>query len=125
MLSQKVNSTTLFALAVAVALIASMVSGIPLLDQLIAFKATLDEGIEIVKNRGYNINDNLKWNEIKAAGIKITEKSWKGFLQICERLAVDFGQVQIYLDLEARVMFVYADPAGNESDKEAYYVQFL
>lgn len=124
MISHKANSATAFALAVAMVLVSSTLLGIPLVDQLFSLKTTLDEGIEIVKSKGYWIGPNLKWNEIKAAGIKTTEKNWKGFLQICERLAVDLGYVQIYLDLEARVMFVYADPADQESDREAYYVQF-
>lgn len=124
MISHKANSATAFALAVAIVLVASTLLGIPLVDQLFSLKTTLDEGIEIVKSKGYWISSNLKWHEIKAAGMKTTEKSWKGFLQICERLAVDLGYVQIYFDLEARVMFVYADPADQESDREAYYVRF-
>ena len=83
-----------------------------------------DKGIEIVKNRGYLFNNNFHWNEIKVAGIKVNEESWKGFLQICERLVGDFGNFKIYVDAEVRVMWVYTDPDANEADKEAYYVQF-
>ena len=115
MLLYRANSTTSFALALAIVLAASTFLGIPLFDSIIDrftdIEVAFEEGIEIIKSEGYPINNNVKWNEIKAMGIKLTEVSWKGFLQICERLVVDFGNFQIYLDLEARVMWVYADPS--------------
>jgi hypothetical protein len=109
---------------VVVALVTCTLLGIPLFNELSSLRTTLDESVEIVESEGYWISYNVKWNEIKATGIKLTEKSWKGFLQVCERLAVNFGYLQIYLDLEARVMFVYANPSDPQSDREAYYVQF-
>lgn len=124
MFARTASLTTPFALAVAIVLIASTILGFPLLDLMTRFEIDLDEGIEIIRNESYEISTNLKWNKIKAAGIEVTEKSWKGFLQICERLVMDFGNARIYLDLEARVMFVYADPTASQSEKEAYYVQF-
>lgn len=108
----------------AIALFVATLLGIPLFKELSSLQATLEEGLEIIESKGYWISHDVKWIEMKAAGIKLTEKSWKGFLQVCERLAVNFGHLQIYLDLEARVMFVYADPSSPQSDREAYYVQF-
>jgi len=105
-------------------LIASTLLGFPLLDELYGLKMSLNDGIEIIENKGYFTSGNVKWDEIRAAGVRITEQSWESFLQICERLAIDLGQVQIYLDLEARIMFVYANPANHESENEVYYVQF-
>ena len=84
----------------------------------------MEEGIEIVNSKSYRLSSNVKWNRIKAAGIKIKETSLKGFLQICERLALDLGSLQLYVDFEARVMWVYSDPSTTEADREAYYVQF-
>ena len=89
------------------------------------FDVTFDEGIEILKSKGYQITNNLKWNEIFTAGIKTTESSWNGFLQVCERIVLDLGNLQVCVDLEARVMFVYAESTESESEKQVYYIQFL
>lgn len=127
MLTRRAGSIP-FGLAVAIVLVSFTLLGFPIIssnvDQLTGINFALDDGIEIIKSRSYEISTNLKWDEIKATGIKVTEKSWKGFLQTCERLIVDFGNVKIYLDLEIRVMFVYAEPTANESETEVYYVQF-
>lgn len=121
------RSSTVIVLALAVALTLSSSLSILSLNQaaeLIGIEMNLDEGLEIIRNRSYKICSNIRWDEMKTAGIKLTEQSWKGFLQICERLTLDFGNLQIYVDLEARVMWVYSDPSSEEADIEAYYVQF-
>lgn len=83
-----------------------------------------EEGVEIIRSQGYPINENISWNEIKAAGIKVTETSWKGFGQFCERFVAEFGNFKVYIDAEVRVLWVYADPTASQADTEAYYVQF-
>ena len=121
------KSSTVVVLAVALVLVLSSYGGISLnqvTDELVGATVKLEEGLEIIKSRSYEISGNVKWNEIKAAGIKVTETSLKGFLQICERLALDFGNLRIYVDLEARVTWVYSDPSNEEADTEVYYVQF-
>jgi len=124
----KADSGKSFPLAVAIILVAFIIfypSSTSIFEQLFGIKVTFEEGIEIIRSKGYPINKNFKWYEITAAGVKITETSWKGFLQICERIKGDFGNLQVYVDLEARVMWVWADPTANESEREAYYVKFI
>jgi len=119
--------TKILALVAAVALIlVSSVFGFSLPREAVEVAEeltgiNLNEGSEIIRNRSYQICHNLRWEEIQAAGMKTTELSWNGFLQVCERLIFDLGNLQVYIDLEARIMFVY-DP--SEADSEAYYVQF-
>lgn len=93
-------------------------------EDLVGVTMKLEEGLEIVKSRSYEICSNVKWNEVKAAGIKTTETSWKGFLQICERFSMNLGNLRIYVDFEARLMWVYSDPSVEGSDTDVYYVQF-
>ena len=93
-------------------------------EELVSIKMKFEEGLEIIKSRSYKICSNVRWNEMQAAGIKITETSLKGFFQICERLALNLGNLQIYADFEARVMWVYSDPSNRGADTEVYYVQF-
>jgi len=121
------TASTVFVLAVVLVLVLSSSLGIFSLNQvedLVGVTLKLEEGLEIIKSRSHTISSNVKWNEIKAAGIEVTETSLKGFLQICERLALDLGNLQIYLDVEARVMWVYSDPSTEEADTEVYYIQF-
>lgn len=92
-------------------------------DELGGIEAKFDDGLEIIKSKTYAVSNDIKWSEIEAAGIKITETSFKGFLQICERLALNLGNLKIYADVEARVMWVYSN-SGENADTEAYYVQF-
>jgi hypothetical protein len=92
--------------------------GINVLQNL---KLTIDKGIEIIQKKGYVICENVKFEEIKAAGLKISEISWEAFLQLCERIYVNLGKLKVYLDFEARVMFVYSD---STETPEVYYVQF-
>lgn len=93
-------------------------------EELTGVKARFEDGLEIITSKTYTVFTNVKWSEIKAAGIKITETSFKGFLQICERLALNLGNLKIYADIEARVMCVYSNSSEN-ADTEVYYVQFL
>jgi hypothetical protein len=84
----------------------------------------LNDGIEIVKAKSIEIAQNLRLEEIMAAGFKVTETSLEGFMQICDRLKAEFGPITVYADVGARVMFVYADPSNKNVDKEVNYVQF-
>jgi len=122
------KSSIVIVLAVVVVLVLSSSFGISSLNQveeeLLGFKMELEEGLEIIKNKSYQVCNNVRWDEMKAAGIKLTQESWKGFLQICERLVFDFGNLQLYVDFEARVMWVYSDPSNRAVDTEVYYVQF-
>lgn len=83
----------------------------------------LDEKIQIITKKGYQVCSNLKFEDIKAAGVRITQVSWEGFLQNCERLVLQFGNLRVYFDIEARVMFIYSDPTTIGS-QEVQYVQF-
>ena len=121
------RSSMVFILALALVLTLSSSLGIFSLDQaaeVIGVEMNLDEGLEIIRNTSYRICSNVRWDEMKAAGTRLTEQSWKGFLQICERLVFELGNLQIYVDVEARVMWVYSDPSNEGANAEAYYVQF-
>jgi hypothetical protein len=91
------------------------------LDLWSAAKMKIDQGIQIISQRGYQISENIKFEQIKAAGIKITREAWDGFLQICDRLVLSLGHLTVYADIEARVMFVYNT---SSQPQEAYYVTF-
>ena len=93
-------------------------------QELAGVKMKIEDGVEIIKSKSYQICSNAKWSEIQTAGAKITETGLKGFFQICERLALNLGNLQIYVDFEARVMWVYSDTSNEGADTEAYYVQF-
>ena len=122
MLSRANSAGSMAVLAMAIVLSFSIL--IPQLQDMFGVKISWEEAIEFIKRTDHPINENMRWQEIKAAGIKVTETSWKGFLQICERLVIDFGNFRIYIDGEARIIWVWADPSAPESEKEAYYVQF-
>jgi hypothetical protein len=93
-------------------------------DEVTYVKMEIDEGLEIIKSKSYSILDNVKWNDVKATGLKVTKTSLKGFCQICERIGVNLGNLQVYADFEARVMWVYSNPTAKAADREVYYVQF-
>jgi hypothetical protein len=117
---------TAIATILAIALVLSTVGifSMKIGDDLNGVKMKLEEGLEIVKSRSYSITSNVKWIEIQATGIKVTETSLKGFLQICERIALSLGNLRVYADLEARVMWVYADASSAGADSEVYYTRF-
>jgi len=126
--SEGKSSIAIVMLAVALVLALSSVLGISLPKQveeeLVGVKMKFEEGLEIIKSRSYRICSNVKWNEMQATGIEITETSLKGFFQICERLALNLGNLQIYVDFEARVMWIYSDSSNGGADTEVTYVQF-
>ena len=125
--ANKGKSSIIIILALAVVL--SSIFGISLPKQVeeksVGVRMKFEEGSEIIKSKSNTICSNIKWSEMQAAGIKITETNLKGFLQICERLTLDLGNLQIYADLEARVMWVYSEPSNEGADTEVYYVQFI
>jgi hypothetical protein len=116
--------TIVFAIAITLVLSSSL--GIFSLSQieeeLIGAKIRLEEGLEAVKKKSYKFNENVRWEEIKAAGFRTNEKSWQAFMQVCERLVFEFWNFRVYVDCEARVMWTYADPSNPDS--EIYYVMF-
>lgn len=115
-------------LALALVLVLSSSFGISSLnrvtEELIGIEMRLEEGLEIITSKSYRVCNNVRWNEMKAGGMRLTEESWKGFLQICERLVFELGNLQVYVDFEARVMWVYSDSLSEEADTEVHYVQF-
>ena len=126
--SEGKSSIAIVMLAVALLLALSSALGISspkqVEEELVGVKMKFEEGLEIIRSKSYRICNNVKWNEMQAVGIKITETSLKGFFQICKRLALNLGNLQIYADVEARVMWVYSDTSNGGVDTEAYYVQF-
>jgi hypothetical protein len=104
--------------AIALILTIQFVLGVDLWS---AAQMKITEGIEIVAKKGYQITENVRFEEIKAAGVKFTLESWDGFLQICDRLVLSWGHLTVYADIEARVMFVYST---SSQQQEAYYVTF-
>jgi hypothetical protein len=92
------------------------------IEEIIGAKIELEERLEAVTKKSCSLSENVRWEEIKAAGFILTEKSWEAFAQICERLVFEFWDFKVYVDLEARVMWTYADPTNPDS--EIYYVQF-
>lgn len=91
------------------------------IDLWSATQMKIADGIQIISKKGYQIAENLRFEQIKAAGIKLTAESWDGFLQICDRLVLSLGHLTVYADIEARVMFVYNT---SPQEQEAYYVTF-
>ena len=89
-------------------------------DKLSGFVMTMEEGLEVISTKSYDICSNVKWSDIRATGVKFTETGLDGFLQVCERLALNFGKLTVYADFEYRLLWVYSE-AGNS---EAYYIQF-
>lgn len=106
------------AVAVAVVLVIQFVLGVDLWS---AAKMKIADGIQIISKRGYQLIENVRFEEIKAAGVRFTEDSWDAFLQICDRLVLSWGHLTVYADLEARVMFVYSTSSETQ---DAYYVTF-
>lgn len=51
---------------------------------------------------------------------KATEMGIDGFMQVCERLAFDFGKLRVYADIECRLLWV----CSEADNSEVYYVQF-
>jgi hypothetical protein len=107
-------------LAVVIALVLTIQFGLGV-DLWSAAQMKINDGIQIISEKGYQIAENIKFEQIKAAGIKITKQSWDAFLQICDRLILSFGHLTVYADIEARVMFVYNT---SSQPQEAYYVTF-
>jgi hypothetical protein len=89
-------------------------------NKLTGIVMTMEEGMEIVSSKSYEICSNVKWSEIKATGVKVTEMGLDGFLQVCERLALDLGNLRIYADVECRLLWIYSET----NNSEVYYVQF-
>lgn len=124
------DGKTAIVAVLAIALVLSLSSSLGIFsfnkieDKLSGVQMKFEEGLELVKSESYSINSNVKWTEIQAAGIKITETSLKGFLQICQRIAFNLRDLKVYADFEVRVMWVYADPSNGGADSEVYYVRF-
>jgi len=87
------------------------------------FELGIKDGIELITKQEIPITNNMSWENFKAAGIKITEKGWSGFFQLCKRLKANYGSFTLYADIEARIMWVWVNPEFGESS-EAYYVKF-
>lgn len=112
-------------LGLALALVVSTSLGLFTWDQveeIIGAKIELTERLEAITKESCVFNENVRWEEIKATGFILTEKSWEAFAQICERLVFEFWDFKVYVDLEARVMWTYTD--SSNPDSEIYYVQF-
>lgn len=105
-------------LAVAIVMVIQFGLGIDLWS---AAQMKIADGIQVISKKGYQITENVRFEQIKAAGIKLTKESWDGFLQICDRLVLSWGRLTVYADIEARVMFVYNT---SSQPQEAYYVTF-
>jgi hypothetical protein len=121
MRTMKSGGTSIFnhvIVVIAVLLIIQLGLGVDLLTRT---QMKISEGIQIISRKGYQIMENVRFEQIKAVGIKITQESWDAFLQICDRLVLNFGHLTVYADLEARVMFVYNT---SSQPQEAYYVTF-
>jgi hypothetical protein len=87
-------------------------------------KMKIEDGLEVISTKSYQICSNVRWSEIKAAGVKVTETSFDGFMQLCQRLALDIGNLRVYADVELRLLWVYSPSSDGTSDSEVYYVQF-
>lgn len=119
MMNRKGNSALHYAvIIIAVILALQFVVGV---DVFSGVKMKIDDGIQIISKKGYQITENVRFEEIKATGVRFTEESWDAFLQICDRLVLSWGHLTVYADLEARVMFVYSKSSETQ---DAYYVTF-
>lgn len=91
-------------------------------EEIVGARIELEDRLEAVTKKTCSFSENARWEEIKAAGFILKEKSWEAFVQICERLVFEFWNFRLYVDLEARVMWTYVDP--SDPDSEIYYVTF-
>jgi hypothetical protein len=104
--------------AIAVILVVQLGLGVNLWS---AAQMKIDNGIQIMSEKGYQISENVQFEQIKAAGFTVTKESWSGFLQICDQLDLNFGHLTVYADIGAQVMFVYDTSSQSQ---QAYYVSF-
>ena len=118
------KSSVMIVLVLSVVLSSSIALGIiepeDVAEDFLGYVATFEEGLQIISNKSYELSTNLKWSDIKTAGVKISNMSINGFLQVCERLVLDLGNLKVYADFECRLLWVYSE-ANNP---EVYYVQF-
>jgi len=116
---RKGNSSLTFIVAVAMTIIfLQVVVGIDVLNSV---QMKIEEGIEIISKKGFQLVETVRFEQIKAAGVKLFPQSWEAFLQICDRLVANLGFLTVYADIEARVMFVYNT---SPQPQEVYYVTF-
>jgi hypothetical protein len=118
-MNQKGNSFSGYVMvAMAIVLVIQFGLGVDLWS---AVQMKVSDGIQIISEKGYQITENVKFEQIRATGIELTKESWEAFLQICDRLVLSFGHLTVYADIEARVMFVYN---VTPQPAEVYYVTF-
>jgi hypothetical protein len=118
-MNRKGNSFSSYVIvAIAIVLVIQFGLGVDLFS---AAQIKINDGIQIISKKGYQIAENVTFEQIKAAGIKVTMESWDAFLQICDRLVLSWGHLTVYADIEARVMFVYNTSSQPQG---AYYVTF-
>jgi len=115
------NGNSFVSYVIVVAIVLLSIQFIFAVDVLGPLQKKISDGIEIISKRGYQINENISFEQIKAVGIKLTQESWEAFLQICDRLVLSFGHLTVYADIEARVMLVYDT---SSQPQQAYYVTF-
>ena len=82
-----------------------------------------EKGIEIVRSKGYDLDGDSTWQESVPEGYSITEKKWNGFLKMCQQIQTSTGNVVVYTDYTAKVMYVLYR-AENPGEPRAYYCQF-
>lgn len=124
--AKKGKSSIIFVLALLALLVFLFDFPLPKLieENLGSIGISFEEGLEIIKSKSNRVCSNVRWTEIQAAGIKVTETSLKGFIQICERLVLDLGNLQVYADVEARVMWIYSNPSEKATDTQVHYIKF-
>lgn len=126
--AKQAKASVLLALALSIVISSSLMFGFikpeDVKDEMVDIGMKLEDGLEIVMTRSYQVCSDVKWSDIKATGMKLTETGINGFLQICERLALDFGNVKVYADFEWRLLWVYSESPDTMGATEVYYVQF-
>ena len=80
-----------------------------LLFSLVLFEAypvpvPFERGIEIVKSRGYELKGDVSLTHTEEN--KVSERPMKEFLRLCEAMRSEEGVVQVFSDMDAKVLFL-------------------
>ncbi|MGD2200318.1 MAG: hypothetical protein PVJ38_01640 [Candidatus Bathyarchaeota archaeon] len=80
-------------------------------------QATFEKGIEIIRSKGYTLDGDTSLDDFATEGT-LSKESFRGFLSICRSIREQEGSVQIYSDVDAKVLFLVV------SDPDAIWVHY-
>ena len=71
-----------------------------------------ERGIEIVRSRGYELMGVYGLSQVEA-NLEVSEMHMKGFLLLCEALRSEDETVQVFSDMDAKVLFLVSPDSGE------------